>query len=275
MQQNITTGIITIAPAMAEQMLKFNTRNRPVNQLTVDDYALQMKKGLWRLNGEPIIITEGGCILDGQHRLLACVASGQAFQSIIVRGVDGEVFSTIDTGRVRTAGDVFNINGVTNAAQKAAIITAYFNMRRNEASFDEGVRLRKIKMSKTEVLDFYSNHAKLVDRINSFSYKCYKKVRLMSYSTVGAYILLLVIDKKHPIEKAEAFFEELFQFHPETNQSVTLLHDCLIRHITKQRILSPAQRSNYVIKVWNAYVKGKELKYLSYDKAREGQLAFI
>ena len=57
MQQNITTGIITITPEMAEQMLKFNTRNRPVNQLTVDDYALQMKKGLWRLNGEPIIIT--------------------------------------------------------------------------------------------------------------------------------------------------------------------------------------------------------------------------
>ena len=92
---------------------------------------------------------------------------------------------------------------------------------------------------------------------------------------MGAYILFLIHDKHHPSEKVYDFFCELTGASNVTNQTVSLLRDILLRNITKQRVITPSQRNAYMIKAWNAYVTGKELKNLSYNKSQEGQLKMI
>ena len=59
-----------ITPHMAEQLLSVNAdEQRNINKRRVDQYATDMAKGLWKANGEPIIIDERGRLIDGQHRL--------------------------------------------------------------------------------------------------------------------------------------------------------------------------------------------------------------
>ena len=275
METKITSEVKNITPDFAGELLKRNTRNRNINRLTVEDYASQMRKGGWKLNGEPIIISESGVILDGQHRLLACQQAGVTIPSLIVYGAKDDTFTTIDTGRVRTAGDMFTIDGITEASQKAAIISAYFALRRNDSTFVNTEGLRKIKASKAEVLDFYYKNKNLVDNIIKLSQRCYSKVRLLTRSTLGAYSLYLILDKKHPFMTVANFFDELFGIATPSNQTITLLYDTYIRHITKQRVLTPTQKNVYLIKTWNAYITDKELKNLSWNKAQEIEVHFI
>lgn len=80
--------LVTITPGMAEEMLKRNIANRKVNQANVNRIAADMATGNYRINGETIKISSNGEILDGQHRLLACIKSGVPFKSYIVYNVN-------------------------------------------------------------------------------------------------------------------------------------------------------------------------------------------
>lgn len=102
------TSVRTITPAIAAKLLENTTLQRPVRQPHVDWLAGQMRDGKWKLNGETIIL-DGDKVLDGQHRLWACVESGVTFEVVVVEGVDASSFSTIDTGKVRDSGDIVSI----------------------------------------------------------------------------------------------------------------------------------------------------------------------
>lgn len=116
-------AIVTVTPAIAAELLKHNAgdgfTNRAQSEPTIAKYQRAMKLG-WRLTGETIIVSKTGRLLNGQHRLVACVRSGCSFPSFVVFGIDDDAFSFMDIGKKRSAGDIFHINGVKNAAQMAA-----------------------------------------------------------------------------------------------------------------------------------------------------------
>ena len=111
----------TITPEAAVDMLTFNTRNRPVSKSKVALYARQMVNGEWRYTGMPIIFSDQGRIIDGQHRLHACVESGAAFVADLKFGAPDDAFAFIDVGKPRSAGDIFAINGVQCSTAAAAV----------------------------------------------------------------------------------------------------------------------------------------------------------
>src|SRR5690606_16390953 len=73
--------LLTITPALADVMLRYNDANRPLSAATVRKYARQMGEGRWRLTKQPIIFSKSHKLLDGQHRLHACVESGVTIQA--------------------------------------------------------------------------------------------------------------------------------------------------------------------------------------------------
>lgn len=113
-----------ISPAHAEELLSLNTdedyKNRPAGEHTIARYARAIKEGRWALTGEPIILSSDGVLLNGQHRLYACVRSGCDFETLVVFGIDRETFKFMDRGMKRTASHVFSIEGVPNATLMAA-----------------------------------------------------------------------------------------------------------------------------------------------------------
>jgi hypothetical protein len=105
---------ITITPEMAMQLLEHNTLNRPLSDAHVKHIASQIVDGKWRFNGDTIKISVDDQVLDGQHRLWACIEAKKPIETIIVRGVHRDAFSTIDTiRRHRSAGDTVALMGVT------------------------------------------------------------------------------------------------------------------------------------------------------------------
>lgn len=277
--EGVTASVETITPAVAEEFLAININNRHVDQRTVDDYATQMKKGLWTLNGEPIIISSNNTILDGQHRLLAVVKSNTTIQSLVVWGVDGNIaFATIDTGKGRSAGDMLSIVKIPNSKSIASGITQYFNLStsgHNATILGNSLALRTIKRSKAEVVEFYDKHADLLQAIQSNSQRNFKRMRLMQRSAVFALELYLILDKGYDVDYVFEFFDKLFSGEGVENKTILLLRDRLIAHITKTRLLTNTQRLVYIIKTWNAYVTGVELKLLRYRAEEEGVPDFL
>lgn len=116
------TKIIEITPEIAKKTLEQNTRNRTVRRMTVAAYAEAMRSGLWKENGEPIIIGKNNIVLDGQHRLLAIIESGMTLKMVVVFDVEDSTRDTIDTGIRRTPGDALSIEGIQNGNRVSACI---------------------------------------------------------------------------------------------------------------------------------------------------------
>jgi hypothetical protein len=87
----------------------------------VEKYAREMKAGRWHRNGESVKIAWNETIVDGQHRLHACVQSDVPFWSVVVTGVEPEAQDTIDTGLPRRLSDQLAIANEKNAALLASV----------------------------------------------------------------------------------------------------------------------------------------------------------
>ncbi len=76
-----------ITPEIASELLKANTINRRIKESVVGYLAGEMKNGNFVYNGESIIVSDTGRLLDGQHRLLAIKYSGVSVYVNLVVGV--------------------------------------------------------------------------------------------------------------------------------------------------------------------------------------------
>ena len=123
----VTVSDWEINPEQAKKLLDWNTNNRRVKKGLVAHLARDMKNGQWHYTGEPLIFSANR-LLDGQHRLIACVEADVSFRTSITFGVDDAAFAYIDAGATRSPGDVFEMYGVKNARNMAAatkIVHAY------------------------------------------------------------------------------------------------------------------------------------------------------
>lgn len=129
----VQSGMTSISPLAAREMLEHNSNNRILNSTRVAQFAADMLAGRWVPNGESIIIADDGTIIDGQHRLHAIVKSGVTIVTMLVRGVPRDAFRSVDQGRPRSLGDVLGINGekyrTTVAAALRLIVWAHGNPR--------------------------------------------------------------------------------------------------------------------------------------------------
>jgi hypothetical protein len=110
--------------------------NRPLSKRTVNRYAIQMLRGLWRPTHQGIGFSVKGYLKDGQHRLLAIVQAAEEgaidgdeilaaqpkikIKMQVTFGLDDDVFEVLDTGLPRNASQILAIAGYVNQLQLAA-----------------------------------------------------------------------------------------------------------------------------------------------------------
>lgn len=119
----IASSIETITPEMALEWLVANTNNRTCSRTVVQKYAEDMGAGAWLVNGDPIRWSVNGVLLDGQHRLEACLEAGVPFTSVVIRGLPEDTMPTIDQGKKRTLGDVLKLRGELDANNLASAVS--------------------------------------------------------------------------------------------------------------------------------------------------------
>jgi hypothetical protein len=114
------SGVYEIDPQTAQSLLSNEAaKNRPPSRNKVAAYVNAMKRDQWRVNGEPILLSKTGALLDGQHRFLACIEADKPFRTVVLYGE--YPFKTLGAGRPRSAADVLGIAGHANTIALAAI----------------------------------------------------------------------------------------------------------------------------------------------------------
>lgn len=96
-------GFCTITPELASELLKYNSNNRVLSEVTVKKYTEQMLKGRWKLDSSAIAVDTKGKLSNGQHRLNAVIASGKSARFLFAFGIDNH--SEMDRGKARNIKD--------------------------------------------------------------------------------------------------------------------------------------------------------------------------
>ena len=113
---------VTIEPDTAKTWLKrHNTRNRFLSKARAERLAQAQRNGEWVFNAQPIQFAFDGTLLDGQHRLLACVLSDIAMEALVIWGADSESQHTMDMGKPRSVADILALEGYSNHFALAAL----------------------------------------------------------------------------------------------------------------------------------------------------------
>ena len=249
--------------------MKHNTNNVKVKPKVVSEYARQMKAGLWRFNGETIVFADDGVMLDGQHRLLAVIESGVSADFLVVKGIPNRetAMNTIDIGKIRKASDVFDLNDIPESVNASAIISAYCRLKSGRF-FVKGYV--DCKVSKQELAEIYFSDSKLFYEIVRNAGNCYRYEHLLPISLIGGFMAYLIKEKHYPKELVYGFFEQVCSGKEIKNNTIYLLRSRLIRGKDGSDRLSETYRLVFLIKTWNYFVRGKELKCLKYNKEDEG-----
>ena len=128
--------IKTIKPKDADSLLCRNEGNRKISPMVVERFAEDMRRNKWSLNGETIKIfaTDGELpvLLDGQHRLSACVKAKKAFTTAVAYVDSPSAFSTIDCGKNRSAGDIMTILGYASGNALASALKLLMQVEANK-----------------------------------------------------------------------------------------------------------------------------------------------
>lgn len=119
--------LMTITPETASEYLGKNVKNRVLSKSRVSALSSAMKSGEWESNGDTIRFDKSGNLIDGQHRLSAIVDCGISQEMIVVKGLNEKSFTTIDSGKARTASDVLSVEGVKYYRAAASISRLVLN----------------------------------------------------------------------------------------------------------------------------------------------------
>lgn len=111
---------IVITPDMAKVWLEKNVKNRRMAQNAVNKYAKDMKSGSWQVTGDAIRFDINSNLLDGQHRLKACVAADVSFETFVIYNLPPETQDVMDIGKVRNPSDMFALMGLHNTTALTA-----------------------------------------------------------------------------------------------------------------------------------------------------------
>lgn len=146
-------GVSTITPADAAAFLNNNTNNyRTLRAAVVARYAADMKDGNWVLTGAPIVFNGDGTLIDGQHRLQACVLANTPFTTVIMRQADSQTALAIDTGLKRKFSDHLRREGHHDVNNLAALI-------RLALKYDNGTIHTTETPSPHQLMSYFDTHS--------------------------------------------------------------------------------------------------------------------
>lgn len=189
-----------IGPTEAERYLESSSANRPPRQGKIGQYARDMTAGTW--HSSVIRFDREGKLVDGQHRLWAVIVSGSEQLFYVERGLPDEAIKTLDSGLVRTGGDVLAIRGEPNATNLAGAIrlARWFTLFPGYAPSSQSAQ----PFSPEELVDFLEINPDIRDAVRTG--KQLTKSIPFSGSLAGA---LIYLERLRNPDKANSFWDQM------------------------------------------------------------------
>lgn len=260
-----------ITPAIAYAMMERNKddewHNRPESPKAIRRYIAAMSRG-WKYTGEPIIFSASGRLLNGQHRLRACIAANTSFPCLVVFGIDDDAFAFMDIGTTRTAGHIFAIESIPNYNWAAATIRLVYFYLKNQA-WDGHVG----DIENDVLVDFYRHHEGIQDSYHA-SNLLYKEGLLPP--RWGGFIHYVCGLKNK--QQADEFFDRLASGIGLTNKNdpIYLIRKRLLENqrATAPNKVADVYLSAYTLQAWNSFRSGRHAKIFRWRGAQNAHESF-
>lgn len=256
----VSASIETITPERAAALLEANKENRKIRQQAVVRYARDMAAGCWDVNAEAIKFSKDGTLIDGQHRLWACVEAEAPFTTLVVRGLDFEVRESIDGGIKRSFSDVLRWHGEISVAGLASGIEV-------SMFWDElGQPSRGgLSHTNTERLRWLEANPDIRDAVRLWSFSA-SPFRIPV--SVGSAFLLRA--RRLDADSVTKFIELLRTgANMGENHPVNRLRNFMLNAASRKRALTQTEYLAILVKAWNAFILGREIRGLSFRPGGE------
>lgn len=261
-----TTGIVarlvTVTPKLAESLIETkNKHNRSVDHARVDQYAADIRRGEWMVNGEAIKISADGQVLDGQHRLLAVLEAGMSIDTLLISGLPPASQETMDQGKARTFSDVLKLRGEKDYCVLAAATRIVCVYERDGVPFSQGYKAAPSNNQASRTLE----------RNPGIRESCALANKLrrpwLTVSTAGALHYLLSQADEDGAGASDFFTRLMTGENLERSSPIYTLRERLIgeHYTTDERRLQPKVKLAFIVKAWNAYQDGTPLLRLRWN----------
>lgn len=246
-----TVDRFEVTPEQAEDWLGRNRGNRNAKSAKITTYARDMRAGRWNYTGESIKFDVTGRLLDGQNRLLACIAAGVPFVTAVTYDLDPAAQLQMDTGAARTAGDALKINGYPNAnnlASAIAVLVAWESGKITHAmSISGGSRT---SLTHAEVIKYADDHQDLNDFI-ALGRSVGKELRLPASACIATVYRLHQIDA----DDAAEFFSRIVDHRSYGRGDPVVALGVRCRLLAEQGTTVPRGSTAIylIVKAWNAF----------------------
>ena len=250
--RHVKVYIVHMTPSLAEMYLQGNVKNRPLTKSHVDHMRQVLIAGDMVMNGEAIIVGVDGSLLNGQHRLTACVQSGVSFDAMVVEGIDLNAFRTLDGGKKRGVGDIFAMDGEALPNKLAAAVQALLTFvdRSGVVLNGNGRKVRKATPQLSERV--LLAHPGIRNSVNVMS-------RSKFYANQFGYVLHYLFTLSSPAI-ADDFAAVLTDGHSDIGRPFVVLRETLIS--THSHAHLRTQNAAKAIKAFNAERLGQRPKIL-------------
>lgn len=243
---------MVIHPSMARKMLSKARANRAIRGSLLSRLVNDIKKGNWKVTGETIIFDDEGFLIDGQHRLLACVEADIPITTyVVLGGISEDAMFYTDTGVAKTPGDALHMMGHADANSLAAALR--WIHRYNTGA----MRYRSTILPRAELVNSFHEYERLTESI----IYARRTLKFMTLS-LGSALHCLMADKDRVL--ANHFFTELGAGSDDRTSPIFVLREKLI--VTGRRAAKHPEYyvAAWTIKAWNLLREGKTAKIINW-----------
>lgn len=253
---------VKITPEEAEEMLRKNKHNRPIVNSAFERMARDMREGNWRLTGDTIKFDPMGNLIDGQHRLWACIEAGVAFETFVAYGVSPDAFDVIDTGMKRSSAAMMHLKGERDTALLAGATNLYWKYEKKYLQ-----KAAPVSPTNRETMRCLEQNPGLRDAVSEA-----KRVKHLVSAAVAGFVFYVTAQKSP--DEAVAFFDKLSAGEGLLGgDPVLALRERLIRNKTSIAKLRQRDLVILMLKAWNAFRERRKVRTLPIIKKERGQAA--
>lgn len=242
----------TLTPDEATVLLDANHHNRRLNAARVSHLAADMRAGLWDFTGDAIRIAVDGQLLDGQHRLAACVESGVPLTTVVISGLPAQAQESMDIGRKRTVADSLTIAGEKNGPQLAAAL-GFLNRWMTQGMLNN--KSRSNPLTPRAALGVLADHPRIREHVGA-----YTSNRLaQSLAAPGGLSALAYIITRIDRDDAREFLDGVLAGAGLAKGDPRfVVREALVRRYSRYGALSQSGRLNLLLQAWVSFQRREQ-----------------
>jgi hypothetical protein len=259
-----TCRLEVITPERASKILDdANIRNRDMRDSRVVHLAENIKREEWKLSTDGIGFDVDGVLLNGQHRLMACVVAEMPIEVWVMRNMPRESQDIIDDTLSRRLGDALKLRGESDVHKLGAGIGWYARIIYAEITGSPHYADNARRPSIPQLLRLFDENQGLRES-NKAVEPARKALKLRPGAAVATHYRLGIVDA----DDRDAFFAKLRTGEElKARDPILILRRYSQEEITRGRgrVRNPDFRWVAVtIKAWNFWREGKSIDLLRY-----------